>query len=503
MPLLIEKPLILGERPVLASIFLVVVLAVCYVVGRAIYNAFFHPLAKFPGPKLWATSRIPYALEIFRGHPHKTILQLHDEYGDIVRLAPNQLSFRHDNAWKDIKGHRKAGRGEHGKDRIVYHEQRIGLLASDREGHARQRRILAHGFSAQSMAEQQPLIKSYVDLLLQRLHERCEDGSKPLNLVSWYNWTTFDIIGDLAFGESFDCLRESEYHPWVSLIFDHMKTKAIRAVLVRWPSVFKFADTLVPRSMQRKFEDNFKLTQRKVASRLSLGTPRPDFMESMVVAGNNMTREEIEVNAILLIIAGSETTATALSGATYFLATHPQVLAKLTDEVRSSFQSEDEIDLHSVAKLRYMLAVLDETMRIYPPVPSASPRLVTPGGDTICGEFVPDGTTLDIWQWVVYHSSKNFTLPESFIPERWLGDPRFANDNKDVFQPFSFGPRNCLGKNLAYAEMRLILARVIWNFNLTLAEDSKNWLDQECYDPIGTTSEDGRAKRWDNSDKVT
>lgn len=109
-----------------------------------------------------------------------------------------------------------------------------------------------------------------------------------------------------------------------------------------------------------------------------------------------MRRDEIENNAVLLLNAGSETTATTLSGVTYLLGTHPHVLAKLTDEVRSAFQSEDEIDLYSVQKLRYMLAVLDETLRVYPSAPAASPRRVTSGGDTICGEFVPDGVRCPI-----------------------------------------------------------------------------------------------------------
>lgn len=148
-----------------------------------------------------------------------------------------------------------------------------------------------------------------------------------------------------------------------------------------------------------------------------------------------------------MIIAGSETTATALSGVTYLLGTHPNVLAKLKEELHASFSSENEINLLSVQKLKYMLAVLDETMRIYPPVPGAAPRVVPEGGNIICNRFVPEGTTVNIWQYAMYRSSKNFALPDSFIPERWLGnDERFSNDNKEALQPFAFGPRNCVGR---------------------------------------------------------
>jgi cytochrome P450 len=103
---------------------------------------------------------------------------------------------------------------------------------------------------------------------------------------------------------------------------------------------------------------------------------------------------ELLDNASLLIIAGSETTATTLSGATYMLLTHPEILQKVKDEVRSSFSGEAEIDLLSVQKLSYMMAVLQETLRMYPPVPATIPRKAQPGGDMICGQYVPENVRI-------------------------------------------------------------------------------------------------------------
>ncbi|KAJ0295616.1 hypothetical protein Brms1b_013766, partial [Colletotrichum noveboracense] len=121
-------------------------------------------------------------------------------------------------------------------------------------------------------------------------------------------------------------------------------------------------------------------------------------------------------------------------------------LVKLVTEVRESFSSEGDIDFVSVQKLDYMLAVLDETLRLHPPSPNANLRRVCDGGDVICDKFVPHGTSIDVWHYAIFRDPRNFDLPDSFIPERWLGDKRFVNDNKDALQPFSFGPRNCIGK---------------------------------------------------------
>lgn len=164
-------------------------------------------------------------------------------------------------------------------------------------------------------------------------------------------------------------------------------------------------------------------------------------------------------------MAGSETTATALSAATYYLGLHPEPLKKLCDEVRSAFQSEDEIDLVSVGRLDYMLAVLNEAMRLHSPVPATTPRTINEMGDTIGGQFIPPGvrmtqlakqfilltcvflqTHIDIWYWTLFHNPEYWVQVEEFIPERWLGDARFESDKKQIFTPFSVGPRGCIGK---------------------------------------------------------
>lgn len=79
------------------------------------------------------------------------------------------------------------------------------------------------------------------------------------------------------------------------------------------------------------------------------------------------------------------------------------------------------------------------------------------------------------------HSSKNFKNSDLFIPERWIGGPEFAQDNKVAFQPFSVGPRNCIGKSMAYHEMRLLFALVLWHFDLELDDKQLKWMQQPVF----------------------
>lgn len=147
-----------------------------------------------------------------------------------------------------------------------------------------------------------------------------------------------------------------------------------------------------------------------------------------------MTIEETYTAAQVLIVAGSETSATALCGSTYLLLSNPSTLARLTAEVRAAFTSEAEILPHSTAGLPYLAAVVDEALRLCPPGPGTFPRRVPEGGRVVCGRFVPAGVAVGVHQVSTHRSKENFREPLEFRPERWLGDPKFEGDNRACFR---------------------------------------------------------------------
>lgn len=155
---------------------------------------------------------------------------------------------------------------------------------------------------------------------------------------------------------------------------------------------------LVPKHLKASREDHLELTRQKLQKRIDLGAERPDFMEGFL--GNKdkigMSQQQLQLTSSLLILAGSETTATLLSGVSYLLTTNKPVLARLCEEVRGAFKSEDEINFVSVGSLEYMLACLNEGLRMYPPAPVALPRLVPEGGAVISGYRVPAGVSISI-----------------------------------------------------------------------------------------------------------
>jgi cytochrome P450 len=472
----------------------------------------------------WVSGRLSFAVH-----------EMHEQYGDVVRVAPNRVSFTHPDAWHDVRGHRKSGQGENPKDPCIYMLSTDNILGASRSDHARFRRIISHGFSAKVMQAQQPLITQYVDLLMKRLRERThgEDGQPRdavVDLAAWFNFTTFDIIGDLAFGEPFGCLEESRYHPWVYAILDGAKNIG-RFTAQQW--YFGGLAALVRRQFRSPLKVQVDLARERVQRRLGLEANRPDFLEALITAedddGRKLEFQEVVSNARLLAIAGSETTATALTGAAYFLAAHPDVQKKLADEVRTTFASEDEIDLFSVSRLSYLLAVLDESMRLFPPVPAHLPRVCQLGGSVVCGYHLPEGVSdsmdpaqssrlaelgLTLCDYRLrWKSGRGLSIatratsprPTSSYPSVGLrmSMPVFGLTSRDRAH-FSHSPldlatalaKSMFGfhfsaarpftdgalRSLAYVEMRLILARLIYSYDLAIADHAtENFLDLRAF----------------------
>ncbi|KAH7317086.1 cytochrome P450 [Stachybotrys elegans] len=477
----------LSAIPATTAVVAVLSAAILYAVARGVYNVFLHPLAKVPGPKLYAVSDVFYIYHLTHGNWPQTLKVLHDQYGPVVRFAPTEVSFVSVGAWKDIYGHKNDISRNYPKCDKAVPPSLSGvpnLLTANDADHRRMRKLLSHAFSEKALRSQESTMNRYIDLFINKLTDAA-DRREPMDMVKWFNFLTFDLIGDLAFGEPFGGLESGSYHPWVSMIFSSVRMTTLTQVFRRHPILQPIARLLTPRKVMKDVQEHWQLSQETALRRINSkdSAERNDFM-SYILRYNDekgMSQGEIIENTNILIIAGSETTATTLSGTTYLLATNPDAYHKLVKEIRSTFTSEEDITLARVGNLEYMRAVFDETFRMYPPVPIGLPRIVPQGGDFIEGYWMPPGTAVSVPQWPAYQSDKLWTDPQEFIPERWLGDERFANDARGILQPFSVGPRNCIGMNLAHAETRLILARMLWRFDIQLRSDSINWKQQPIY----------------------
>jgi len=256
--------------------------------------------------------------------------------------------------------------------------------------------MLSHAFSAQGLRDQEARIHYFVDILISRLASHSTPSTKKsLDLGSWFNWKTFGLIGDLAFGESFGCLETTRMHPWIESLFANLKTAVTITSLKRNKLGFLLPLVISKRLLYARAE-NYRYSSEQVEKRVKYDKDRGDFLDCALKHGNpekaidevtakGMTMEEFKPNAFSLVLGGSETTATLLSGMVFQLLCNPRALERAAKEIREKFASIQEITFASTAQLSYMLAVLDEAMRVYPPVPILPGRIVPEGGDTVDG----------------------------------------------------------------------------------------------------------------------
>ncbi|KAI0401577.1 putative benzoate 4-monooxygenase cytochrome P450 [Xylaria palmicola] len=449
------------------------VLFITYVVGRAIYNVTLHPLARFPGPLNRTAFAFPGLLNTCKGNYVSDVWAAHQKYGEVVRVAPDALSFASPAAWNDIYSLQN-GKSQLAKDfkRFPDRPEAIHLFGSNDEDHARIRKIISYGFTGAAVRRQQGLVDGHIATLMEKL---AQSAGTKIDLNHWSNVFTFDVMSHLTFGESFNSLPSGKLHPFTIDFFGKMKIFPIIYVSREYYLVNLLLKLMmmVP-SIKREQEEFFEATKARVDKRMAQDVPDlHDFMKYILENNHEkgMTKQEIDGTTTVLLNAGGQETATCLISTVYYLLNHPDALRK----AREGALKDDST---------YIDAAITEALRVHPPVSGNIQRRTGRAGHVIDGHFVPPNTSVGVSQFAACHSPTNFARPESFIVERWLPNPstEFKNDKKGAYQPFSVGPRNCIGKSLALMVASRALTQLLKQFDIELCEESNKWDEGQKFD---------------------
>ena len=324
---------------------------------------------------------------------------MHAEYGIVVRNHPDELSFIGASGWKDIY----MARPQLPKPIIGVVQTPDGVpsiaTVPDPETHDRQRKILGHAFSDRALREQEYILQKYSDLLISRLREQGDE----VDIIEWYSYTTFDVTGDLCFADSFRCLEAGDNHPWVASLFRGVKFAQMMTVFDHFPPMDAMIKWCIPHSVMEKAQENFIYTRNKIDQRIASNSDRPDFMKYILENNHKggMKREEINSTVTLLVLAGSETSATTLTSATYYSLNHPPVFERLKSEIRDTFDHDpSSVTVSAVSELPYLNAVITEALRLHPTNPVSVPRQVDRPVE-ICGIMVPPGVSFSAFTFVM------------------------------------------------------------------------------------------------------
>ncbi|THY32783.1 hypothetical protein D6D01_02446 [Aureobasidium pullulans] len=321
----------------------------------------------------------------------------------------------------------------------------------------RMRKHLSAAFSTKALLEQEDIVQGCIDKFMHRLGSE-GDQETGLNMIKEFEMLAFDILGEMAFGESFGNMEAGKPHPWIELITEHIFYITVLDNLRRFTWLEKLGRIVLSKLIGSVRQKHSQYSRDKVFRRLKNKTTRRDFMRHLIDRANDqsISREEMTTHASALIIAGGETLATYLAGVLVHLLQNSLLFAKLQQEVRSRYSNVDKIKAIPAQQLPYPLAVIQEGLGIWAPGSQGFPRL-SPGA-FVGGDYIPAGTECYTSAWAITHDECYFHASFEFKPERWLDAD--CTDVKEASQPFSRGPWGCLDKNFAYMEMCLIIAEM-------------------------------------------
>ncbi|QKX61381.1 uncharacterized protein TRUGW13939_08529 [Talaromyces rugulosus] len=344
--------------------------------------------------------------------------------------------------------------------------------------HSRKRRIIAQAVTTEAVKSMESIILGHVDqfceLLTPSTSQQNGTWSEPLDVKVAANCFTFDTLTDVALGRSPDMLT-SEKNRWIlSLLpkavkFLHtMGHMPILLCLYYLPFKSQMA-----KDMTMYHQDlSEKIAQHRIRQGTRSDGDKADVLSYLINAKDPET-------------GGADTTALAITAALFYLAQYPSSLIKLRTEPQQAFDSKDSIRMGPVLlSCLYLRACLDEAMRLVPAVGGVLPRTVLPPGLVIANEYCPPGTIVGVPGYAMNHHPEYFPEPFSFRPERWivgsLGPGKTTVTEADVrrsqaaFLQFSQGPRGCVGKHLAYAELSLAVASVVWSFDMEVSNKASS-----------------------------
>lgn len=456
-----------------ATIFLglIVVLLV-----DALYSLYLSPLSAFPGPRICAVSRIPHLIATIQGKQLPWQVELHEKYGGIVRVAPDALTVVDERGWADILGSTKVAKHGMAKD------PRLAALVGDDlvnpdpakpqaiQTHSLMRRVMAPAFKGENVRKLEGMINNHIEEYLAAIGQSSDTDAtrQPVDMRDANTFLICDLMADVFFGESLHLFSDDTYVPWAHSFDRFSKAVTILAVLNRVPFLHKVILFAVRRWGGKERDAFTQPILSRFDRRIAAGTRRNDLLQmvlddesapSLNGSGKQRTMplDLLRTFAPFLMLGGSETMPTTLTGFVYFIfcRSNADVRKRLLSEVRGAFSCKEDITMDRVAQsakeLPYFEACLQETLRCYSPAVSGADRVVPRGGAQIAGQWVPGGTIVTMLHQATYLVSNNFTRAHDFVPERWLaadaGRPaEFNDDKRQAVRPFSVGPQGCFGQ---------------------------------------------------------
>ncbi|KAJ5717816.1 hypothetical protein N7488_003462 [Penicillium malachiteum] len=479
-----------------------------YLISYIVYQRFFHPLAKYPGPFLASLTDLWQMHQFITLQQPYNLTKLHEKYGSVVRYGPDKLSITDEDSIKSIyqSGARYMPKTEFYDAYGAAHPNVFGMR--DETAHSIRRRHMSHSFSISYVKEMEQYLDANIKILLEKISSYAS-SQQGFDLKKALHFYVIDTLGELAFSQTFD-VQVSDDETRIPPVVEH---SLLAAVTGAWPMMtvrLKRWLPLIPHSgLQALFQGRkacADLASRCVDIRLNairskdgstaVSSERKDILTNLILAkhpdtGEILSQTDLETEAFGFIIAGTHTTSATTTLLFYHLLHHPDLMAQCVAEIDANLpvlKAHESAYSVTVAEqsLPYLRNCMKENFRITPvfTMPLAR-RVMAPGGTSIAGSHIPYKTSIAVCNHAFHHDPEVWGPDHNvFDPSRW-DTPEFAAKSR-LLMHFGMGGRQCIGKTVAMTNIYKLMSTLLSQFEFELADniEAKKALNNEFYGKI-------------------
>ncbi|KAL7936441.1 cytochrome P450 [Trichoderma chlorosporum] len=449
----------------------------------ALYRLSFHPLSRIPGPRLAAISNIWHAYHARNGHMFELGRTLHQKYGEVVRVGPNELWFNSTEAFDKIYMATSLNTPKIDCFLRPHFADSLDLLSErDMKRYRLQRRLIGRVYQAANVVKFEAAVDDVIKQAISRLEAL--DGAE-IDLKEWMHIIAVECLGASVVSWSPGLLKAGtdwgssahSYLGWrrksVMGLFPTLTKLTLRSNLFEWifRDVWDLKYVASPK-FKSFFPDIGKRISRRIKSALKPNAQkdnREDLLADLIQLHKDkpeFTECYLRKMAVTNFGAGHETMASTLTSIFTMIGTHDDVQKKVKEEIQGV---TDASSYAGTSQLQYTRAAIREAMRLYPVLSMSLPRRVPDMGSYIHGCFIPGGTTVGCNP-VALHRNANVVIgsdPDAYDPDRWLGGETLDMRLMDRYSlNWGGGPRTCPGKNLAEMVVYKVVSALFERFDV-------------------------------------
>jgi hypothetical protein len=492
-----------------------------------IYRLYFHPLAKIPGPWLPRITKWWLVMQVRQGRCNIFMPQLHKKYGRIVRIAPDQVLVCSEDAVRIaygagtdfVKGDWYQACAAPDKERRIREGEHLDLLTEMRTAEYRmQRRAIGPAYSVASLEKHEHHLDTYIDHYVEKL--RALNG-EPVDLALWTHIYALDALGAFVLSKNLDyagqgndggnmaasdsvwgCFTMLGLFPGFIRVMHSLPKIGGMLILpfcvalgISIPKFWPIFGSVVPTVKARLAKLDSMKDAKMPADRpglvlsrdtrdpedddndesFDINSPEKDLLATLMKLHHDK-EARFKPSWVLGISltnfgAGHDTIMITLAACLLTVSRHPAILSRLRQDMRDRGITQHSRYTDTITRVPLLLAVMKESMRLYPAIGFFLPRVVPSTGADICDTYLPAGTTMGVNMWAVHRDPTLFPDPDLFLPDRWLPDGT-EQKKKEIgrmdalWLGFGGKSRSCPGQHMGRMFVIKALARLLEGFDI-------------------------------------